>query len=571
MFKPDGPFKLELPDGTSILNFASLKDYLKKNSDLYYDKLKADNRAKEAVYDTKYRDLQLEMASLLDRIPSTKINPGLKYQLANSPEILTHSFAKDASHTKIHKLMWPPNSKNPKLTSLSEAVIARELKSFFDSKKILKLKAISNEMPTPIDLKEMLLAEFSEAKTPISDELKQIKPDREARIKELFEFTKKSIINSIVGSKPEGQWSDAEKSAITKINSINFNGALSSETQKDSDCLGVIPNASYFPPTNSITLCPGFYHYPEASIVAILGHELSHAIDPCNAQFGSYKFDSAKFKTLTLPWTTDPTIATDYTRVHKELKRLDEMKATSTALRFEMFLKDPKNLDFFINQGVLTPAAKAPPKFRQTNDDIEGYIFADVFKCLRTDNHGGFRQISESDIQTIAESAVQTKRDLSFGEYNTEDDRKKIVKAFSTYPQCVKVQLPGQMGEAMADWVGARALGDFVQNKKFNNRLEQVSPIAFFAASVCSTRWDYGRNEDKTITSSEDIMVNALNLARSNDGEHAPSKNRLENIFLSEPRLRQALDCNPTTKKYCPHNLNSSEQATSKPAGTDQQ
>ncbi len=44
-------------------------------------------------------------------------------------------------------------------------------------------------------------------------------------------------------------------------------------------------NAAYDPITHSIHICKEILNYPEATLVAVIAHELSHSIDPCLLQF----------------------------------------------------------------------------------------------------------------------------------------------------------------------------------------------------------------------------------------------------------------------------------------------
>lgn len=44
-----------------------------------------------------------------------------------------------------------------------------------------------------------------------------------------------------------------------------------------------LPNATYQPDSNSISICPQMLALPDATLLSLLSHEISHSVDPCNA------------------------------------------------------------------------------------------------------------------------------------------------------------------------------------------------------------------------------------------------------------------------------------------------
>lgn len=116
-------------------------------------------------------------------------------------------------------------------------------------------------------------------------------PDMEGKIKDkIFPGVKELMVERIGElSIPEEQ----KKFMINKIRSIQFAGTNCSEIggpYKDGPAISslLVPNAFYNAGRNIFKFCSGFLlqSTSEFQIAKIIGHELSHAIDPCLIAFG---------------------------------------------------------------------------------------------------------------------------------------------------------------------------------------------------------------------------------------------------------------------------------------------
>src|SRR5262249_16729838 len=107
---------------------------------------------------------------------------------------------------------------------------------------------------------------------------------------------------------------------------------------------------------------------------------------------------------------------------------------------------DPEAARYFQEKGVVVPAVKGVP--------FDSYVFKDTYRCLR--DQQGFRGMNNQEIKTLAEEVVRSRASNRGHSYNRAEDEKKIIQAFTAFPECTDVGKHSQMGEVMADYFGSK-------------------------------------------------------------------------------------------------------------------
>lgn len=102
---------------------------------------------------------------------------------------------------------------------------------------------------------------------------------------------------------------DEKQKMITKVGAITFEGTACGELNNDGAGKGLasflVPNAFYDPGQNTFKMCSGYLLQSDSEfhMAAVIGHELSHAIDPCALSLGpadhAFKYsDNSNLDTL---------------------------------------------------------------------------------------------------------------------------------------------------------------------------------------------------------------------------------------------------------------------------------
>lgn len=546
------PQKITLPDGTFIPNIAALANSLESDDD--------SKRRGQSILE-KDRDVQaqqqMDVVSALDKVHQSKMSLRLKYDLIGSPSFMA-SILNDTAESTVD-IRWPPNDVRAPVRKVETAKVKKYLESVLSKNQINIIKKIE-PIDTTSSFKDAIRETFK-TRHPLTDEMEKITPARAKKLKDLVAFVRENLVKNLVGDRPSDQWSENERSAIEKIRNIKFREGTDPEVLNDTTCMGLMPNAFYKQLDNSIQVCPSFYNYPDATLISVLAHEMAHAIDPCSAQFGSYKMQISKLGEFDSEIEKD----SDLKSIRSLLQKASANGSSVTSFPFEMCFKDESKLDFFIKKGILTQIAE-PQRITETEKGVQGYILSDVYNCLISEKGGGFRRVTDADIKSAVDLVISKRTAVAGNGYDSQKDREQMTQAYKKYPQCISPKASTQMREALSDWMGSRVLGDFLEGKKLETPEERLAPIAYFAASVCLDRANISHtSEDQSVN---DIVSDASRLLARDEDSHPGSKIRIENVLLSDPRIKKSLGCSEADGKMCAHNptalINQSQQVVRK-------
>ncbi len=554
IFDPEKPNNeiITLPDGSSIPNYAAVVARPPKS----FKKQTEDSMDLEREFDAKKRELKKKQRKILNRISKKKMHPDFKEFLLSNLGIDDNYLEALGDIKPEHKntameILWPPDRPNRKTRQMEIEGVQEQLKQILGPKRT-ELRALA-AAEKQLYASEATPAEDAEQLKMIK-ELKTTTPQRRERAKELFEIAKDGVKQAILMGRQPGALSDEERSALIKVDTVGFT-LMESDDDMIGYCSSLVANAEYNAATHSIKVCPSFFRFPDAQIVSVFGHEIGHSVDPCTSQFPTYQIDRNRLAQFKAPraLVADPEISENADRnyVFTTLQNIAAQGATMTTNSFAAELENPETIHFFTqpNVGILipVPGADAIPAQR--------YIFSDVENCLSQKEGGAFNRMSDAEADHIAESVSNFK--AASGEelpnYDPKEDRKKIRNAFVAYPGCVSGDRKDQMGEAMADWLGAKALRHYfkqMEEKKIviAPKVAQLSSIAYFANIICMKRYQNLINGEDNSPAA--IVNSAMNTRNEMRDEHPANKARIEKIFLRE--LAPLLDC-PDLGLACGH------------------
>ncbi|MBC86331.1 MAG: hypothetical protein CL677_04050, partial [Bdellovibrionaceae bacterium] len=303
--------------------------------------------------------------------------------------------------------------------------------------------------------------------------------------------------------------------------------------------------------------------YPEESLAMVLAHEMGHAIDPCNSQFGMYQVDVKKFMQLDPSSTDDEVVqqilADDdliFFMEHVDQNVTEENSQISDKVK--MYLSDPGKLKYFEDLGIISLKTEPPPEVSQRGNHLYGYVLQDVYSCLQPKE--GIRSVTKSDIEVAVNSYIQERLAIMGDTFDVESEKEKLTSAFTKYPQCFGPGSSGQMGEAMSDWWGAKVVGDMYSDREYKTDKERLRPYAFWIGQLCYQRANY-EYLDTNEASVAEIAYQVIGNQYRNNMSHPKSIARLEKIFLSDPRMREAMGCEPTQEPLCSHSISGSGES----------
>ncbi|MBI4405573.1 MAG: hypothetical protein HY537_15530 [Deltaproteobacteria bacterium] len=429
-------------------------------------------------------------------------------------------------------LPWPADQQNaaPKKVSWEELNALLRPLLLSHKKEIEDLSA-----KWPIDKPHL------SAREPVPQMADKTKPIDQERLESLVQRTKRSITLLVTGGRDRTHWSEPEKRLVAKIDSVHVT-AMSSLVSHEA-CSGTLPNAFYSPASHSINICPKFMDFPEATLVAVIGHEMGHSIDPCGSQCSVYNVDLERLEKAEgrkPDSRDDPEIASLVKFLSIESKQQEKGKSFRFALPTElMFGKD-----------ALTQAV-SPEEFGLLHLASAGvspveYPLEEVMKCLNSARGGDFRRQTDKEQRQIAGNIAKEIVRETGGDVNRIAER--IFDRFRSHPECTFFGKASRLGEAMADWIGAEAMGDYLLERQregngMNAPMARLETIAFFANIICA-------ENSKAQKPSEKKAVEALfkTYARLSD-PHPASLSRVDNVFLRNSKVRKALGCSPDDRE----------------------
>lgn len=530
VFSEDGPEMIKYPNGTAIPNYVFLNKKAKE-AEKQYSKTE---KIVESVLDKrmqKFAAIRRDFLMILNTIPDTKISPMQKYWLAevhgDLGNYLNGSFSNDDDCKQPFPV--PLTAREPVMKKMScrefETILKNALTPI-QRKKIIDITKRYAELEGDGEFENI-----EKHALDLREDWNKITSERKKKVAELVEFSKQSILKTILNGKQFDELSEAEKTSYAKIRDIKY--VSGDESSVKSSCSGLITNAYYNPVNHTINICPGFYNFPDSSVLAVIGHEMGHAIDPCNCQFGHHKVNQTKVDEL-IKWKgLDKDNKTD--REVRTFLAQNLEKVEYSAMPFSRYMTSNKVLEQLESKGVLE---------RVSNDvKFSDYPFKGAMNCLINKSNGFLRTEKREDIESKIDRIVEIRKSRQGSSYNAEEDRRDLKAAFFAHPHCGLGTTHSQMGEAMSDWLGSHVLGEYLKDKKLEG-IDKLAPVAFFASISCAKMNQTNSQNDNDDKTPMGVVKAALkDLGEADLAVHPYSDTRLDKIYLTNPNVRRALGC----------------------------
>ncbi|MSP19251.1 MAG: hypothetical protein EXR74_06745 [Bdellovibrionales bacterium] len=523
-FDPDGPDKIMFEQGTYLPNLVALE---KQATDQIFQSELNRKIASTEKNTTKFLEIKQRLITLLADVSDSSLHPSFKFYLTeNFMEFFDFLVGRDGILKTKLEIPWPMN--NPiKAKLLSRKEIITTLNIVITAEQVDKLNLIYREMKVLV-----IYSQTNKLVSSNDDLIKLISSDRQKYVAKLFDFIQARITYLISYGKPEADWTESERQLIRKIKTVKLTALNSIELKNAPPCLSVQPNAFYSSKNHTINLCPTVYSLPDSSLLLIMAHEVAHAIDQCNSQFGTFEISSDKLVKLGegLKGVLSREISSDSEKKELLIVLMEINKQSNmTAFPFPL-IASPASIKYFVDKGVL-------------KRELSGVISAkhplkNVFDCL--DRKQGFRNADRSEIKKLAVAVTLARGQYREPAYDALADQRQIIDAFDSYPGCLNPNKESQMGEAIADWIGAKVLGDYLTDTKLETDQARMGVIGFLAAGVCAERF-------VSVKESKPTIIKILTTAMVDNGvfsdAHPSSKSRIEKIILRDSKVRKALGC----------------------------
>ncbi|MCO4793885.1 MAG: hypothetical protein KC493_09240 [Bacteriovoracaceae bacterium] len=368
------------------------------------------------------------------------------------------------------------------------------------------------------------------------------------RAKSIFKKSQREILVFLKSKKEKNPPSaDQINQMIKRIETISYDPNVSN----NASCQG--PNAFYNTDQHRFTLCPQIMEFPEATLKAIIVHELAHSIDPCIVSQPFYtiknvkKHSGGQFDFL----RANTAESEDYIPM-KEV----ELKHT----HFVDYMDQSKaRLDIMYESYDLTPLSKGVPLAKNP--------FSKSISCLSDPDALGARSSSKEEVKaelekSLARMKAQGATDADPQYVNLKKSLEKLDNLYAKIGACSALPGNSQLQEGFSDWLAAEILGS--QSEKLSPKNQQrhaFETFGFFLGMDCSL--DMGSTGDKVQKFLEDnecvadnsslsSTLSTISRSLSTEDVHNHGIDRVEKVFMSQPQLKKALGCDSSAGgKYC--------------------
>ncbi len=520
IFSESDKERITFRNGTSVLNLFALSK--KKASDESFKALDDELRQK------------IQTAQILDEIPESLMSSRFKMALLSDPRTLREAFLRDPLSPMT--LPWPPNQARAETRSVSPKELRSLTGTLFSAEQLKKLKSIN---------KFQDLVSGDPEKLELLDSQSKISEQRLRELQDLIEFVRGEIVDRILDGRNEETISQEEKALIKKIRLIQYINPTDPSATQSAPCQGVVGNAFYIPLTHAFTICSNIVNHPDATLVQIIAHEFTHAIDPCIFQNELLKINHIKIRQISDQQKNEKA------RIAFELKRPSEAtilylisalppKVERTNFDFSLIDQKSEGLKWLIEQGVFNRET--------TGAEFSKYPFANQYSCLLGAKKKFYAR-TDAELEKLADEIVTAKSEQYDKSYSASEDRTTIVKALKTKPECAsaegsKEHRNAQGQEVMSDWMSAHVLGQYLKKNPPITDNDRLASIAMFASLACFEAKKIEEFQKDSKTSARLQIVSAIeDLSHRNKDSHPEFLQRLNEIILMEPEVRKALGC----------------------------
>ena len=520
IFSESDKERITFRNGTSVLNLFALSK--KKASDESFKALDDELRQK------------IQTSQILDEIPESLMSSRFKMALLSDPRTLHEAFLREPLSPMT--LPWPPNQTRAETRSVSPKELRSLTGTLFSAEQLKKLKSIN---------KFQDLVSGVPKKLELLDSQSKISEQRLRELQGLIEFVRGEIVDRILDGRNEETISQEEKALIKKIRLIQYINPTDPSATQSAPCQGVVGNAFYIPLTHAFTICSNIVNYPDATLVQIIAHEFTHAIDPCIFQNELLKINHFKIRQISDHQKNEKA------RIAFELKRPSEAailylvsalppKVERTNFDFSLIDQKSEGLKWLIEQGVFN---------RETmGAEFSKYPFANQYSCLLGAKKKFYAR-TDAELEKLADEIVTAKSEQFDKSYSASEDRNTIVQALKTKPECAsaegsKEHRNAQGQEVMSDWMSAHVLGQYLKKNPPLTDNDRLASIAMFASLACFEAKKIEEFQKDSKTSARLQIVSAIeDLSHRNKDSHPEFLQRLNEIILMEPEVRKALGC----------------------------
>jgi hypothetical protein len=532
VFNPDGSDLIEFKDGTAIPNIIAMENH---EADSSFKAVLSRKIASQEKNRPEFLRVKQKLITLLDELRDDLVHPTFKlYLTENFVDFFEGSFIVGNRYKNNLDLPWPIEKPvGTKLVSPKE--IVAKFGSRITREQFAQLEAIFTEMK--------LLQTYSQktfSLTSYEEAVQKITPEREKYVAKLFDFAKLRIVSLISNGKTDRNLDSAENNLIRKVKSVKLKPFWRGAQKPHSSCLDFGPNGFYDSKDNSVGLCPLSYWLPDSGLLELISHELGHSIAPCFSQFGTYEINSSRLVKFTkgLIGGMSPEILKDPNKraLAAELLAINE-KSNTTAFPLAL-IASSSSIKYFIDKEILKPEIPGV--------DFANYPLKKVASCLS--DKQGFRWASEAEAKKIAFEVTEARAQYREPSYDKKADSRQILDAFSKYPTCVSADKHSQIDEAMGDWFSSQVLGDYLEGNPIVTDEQKLGVVGALAIESCLRRFRAKNQVNDSITN---IMANADSDQRILEDSHPSSKNRIDRIFLTQPKIRKAFGCPARRELAC--------------------
>lgn len=341
---------------------------------------------------------------------------------------------------------------------------------------------------------------------------------------------------ALIESKKDKLGSKVAESILERLKTVNMN-------EDTNSAMCVAPNAFYNPQDHKITICRQLLMLPKESIKAILAHELGHAFDPCMISGELYNIGEGKGQN---------SLGSIYLSSGLKLKP-SQYKDSENALMTDVLEMLPS--------GFETKAKGIP---------FSDNPFSSLVSCLSSPKSMGARLPDYVTLENNLNLAI-AEMEAGGATKKSHPEYAQLLKTKANFKNLVKSKyacsfIPGtgftEVQEAFADWVAGEVVAsDLAKAKPEKKRTLAFESMAFFLGMDCKNLGpELSDNTKATLKACNpqasggtypglagDVMTLTQIAQRSSD-PHPRTFKRIDNLFMAQPEIREAMGCNSGLK-----------------------